>query len=94
MLRRTSELSWTRVVANSSVTHPGQKLLFMGDDSGQWGEWNHDRSLDWQLLEHPLHSSLQRWVRDLNTFYKGQPSLYEVDFEPSGFEWVDRGDFE
>jgi 1,4-alpha-glucan branching enzyme len=74
--------------------HPGKKLLFMGDDFGQWDEWNHDRGLDWQLLEHPLHSGLQRWVRDLNTFYRGQPSLYEVDFEPSGFEWVDCGDFE
>jgi 1,4-alpha-glucan branching enzyme len=67
--------------------HPGKKLLFMGNDFGQWGEWNHDASLDWHLLQHPLHSGLQRWVRDLNTFYRGQPSLYEVDFEPSGFEW-------
>ena len=74
--------------------HPGKKLLFMGDDFGQWAEWSHDRSLDWHLLEHPLHSGLRRWVRDLNTFYRGQPSLYEVDFEPSGFEWVDCGDFE
>jgi 1,4-alpha-glucan branching enzyme len=74
--------------------HPGKKLLFMGDDFGQCDEWNHDSSLDWQLLEHPLHSGLRRWVRDLNTFYRGQPSLYEVDFEPSGFEWVDCGDFE
>jgi 1,4-alpha-glucan branching enzyme len=74
--------------------HPGKKLLFMGNDFGQWNEWNHDRSLDWHLWERPLHSGLRRWVRDLNTFYRGQPSLYEVDFEPSGFEWVDCGDFE
>jgi 1,4-alpha-glucan branching enzyme len=74
--------------------HPGKKLLFMGDDFGQWDEWNHDGSLDWQLLERPLHSGLRRWVRDLNTFYRGQASLYEVDFEPSGFEWVDCGDSE
>jgi 1,4-alpha-glucan branching enzyme len=74
--------------------HPGKKLLFMGSEFGQWDEWNHDGSLDWHLLEHPLHSGLRRWVRDLNTFYRGQPSLYEVDFEPSGFEWVDCGDFE
>ena len=74
--------------------HPGKKLLFMGDDFGQWNEWNHDRSLDWHLLEHPLHSGLRRWVRDLNTFYRGQPSLHEVDFEPSGFEWVDCCDAE
>jgi 1,4-alpha-glucan branching enzyme len=74
--------------------HPGKKLLFMGDDFGQWNEWNHDSSLDWHLLEQPQHSGLRRWVRDLNTFYRGQPSVYEVDFEPSGFEWVDSGDFE
>jgi 1,4-alpha-glucan branching enzyme len=74
--------------------HPGKKLLFMGDDFGQWNEWNHDRSLDWHLLEHPPHSGLRRWVRDLNTFYRGQPSLFEVDFQPSGFEWVDCGDSE
>jgi 1,4-alpha-glucan branching enzyme len=74
--------------------HPGKKLLFMGSEFGQWSEWNHDSSLDWHLLEHPLHSGLRRWVRDLNTFYRGQPSLYEVDFEPSGFEWVDCSDWE
>jgi 1,4-alpha-glucan branching enzyme len=74
--------------------HPGKKLLFMGDDFGQWNEWNHDHSLDWHSLDYPLHSGLRRWVRDLNTFYRGQPSLYEVDFEPSGFEWVDCGDSE
>jgi 1,4-alpha-glucan branching enzyme len=74
--------------------HPGKKLLFMGDDFGQWDEWNHDGSLDWHLLDYPLHCGLRRWVRDLNTFYRGQPSLYEVDFEPSGFEWVDCGDSE
>jgi 1,4-alpha-glucan branching enzyme len=48
----------------------------------------------WQLLEHPLHSGLRRRVRDLNTFYRGQPALYEVDFESAGFERVDCGDFE
>jgi len=74
--------------------HPGKKLLFMGDEFGQWNEWNHDTSLDWHLLQRPLHAGLQRWVRDLNTFYRGQPALYEVDFEAGGFEWVDASDFE
>jgi 1,4-alpha-glucan branching enzyme len=69
--------------------HPGKKLLFMSDEFGQWSEWNHDRSLDWHLLQNPFHSSLQRWVRDLNTLYRGEPALYELDYEPSGFEWVD-----
>src|ERR1041385_2089525 len=69
--------------------HPGKKLLFMGDEIGQWSEWNHDVSLDWHLLQFPFHSGLLRWIRDLNTFYRGQPSLFEVDFEASGFDWVD-----
>ncbi len=74
--------------------HPGKKLLFMGDEFGQWNEWNHDASLDWHLLRYPMHAGLQRWVRDLNTFYRGQPAFYEIDFEEPGFEWVDANDFE
>jgi 1,4-alpha-glucan branching enzyme len=72
--------------------HPGKKLLFMGGEFGQWSEWNHDASLEWHLLQHPLHSGLQRWVRDLNTFYRGEPSLFEVDFDSAGFEWIDGSD--
>jgi 1,4-alpha-glucan branching enzyme len=72
--------------------HPGKKLLFMGGEFGQWSEWNHDASLDWHLLQYPFHSGLLRWVRDLNTFYRGQPSLFEVDFDSPGFEWVDGSD--
>jgi 1,4-alpha-glucan branching enzyme len=72
--------------------HPGKKLLFMGGEFGQWREWNHDSSLDWHLLEQAPHAGLLRWVRDLNTFYRGQPSLFEIDFDPSGFEWVDASD--
>ena len=74
--------------------HPGKKLLFMGDEIGQWSEWNHDASLDWHLLDYPFHAGLLRWVRDLNTFYRGQPSLHEVDFDSSGFEWVDCNDIQ
>jgi 1,4-alpha-glucan branching enzyme len=69
--------------------HPGKKLLFMGGEFGQWAEWNHDASLDWHLLQRPLHKGLQRWVRDLNTYYRGEASLYARDFDPSGFEWID-----
>jgi 1,4-alpha-glucan branching enzyme len=74
--------------------HPGKKLLFMGGEFGQWSEWNHDVSLDWHLLEYPFHAGLRRWIRDLNTLYRGERSLYEVDFDTSGFEWVDCNDFE
>jgi 1,4-alpha-glucan branching enzyme len=74
--------------------HPGKKLLFMGGEFGQWSEWNHDASLDWHLLESPLHFALARWVRDLNTLYRGQPALYELDFDAAGFAWVDCKDFQ
>jgi 1,4-alpha-glucan branching enzyme len=72
--------------------HPGKKLLFMGSEFGQWNEWNHDTSLDWHLLQYAPHVGLRRWVRDLNTFYRAEPALYEVDSEPSGFEWIDCDD--
>jgi len=74
--------------------HPGKKLLFMGGEFGQLSEWSHDTSLDWHLLQYPFHSGLLRWVRDLNTFYRGQPSLFEMDFDSTGFEWVDGSDSE
>jgi len=69
--------------------HPGKKMLFMGCEFGQWNEWNHDLSLDWHLLEQPLNSGLKRWVQDLNKLYRNEPSLFELDYEHSGFEWVD-----
>jgi 1,4-alpha-glucan branching enzyme len=72
--------------------HPGKKLLFMGNEFGQWAEWNHDTSLDWHLLHGADHLGLQRWVRDLNTCYRAEPALHEVDFSPGGFEWVDCND--
>ena len=72
--------------------HPGKKLLFMGCDFAQWSEWNHDASLDWGLLADPRHAGLKRLVRDLNTLYRGEPALHQVDFEQSGFEWIDCND--
>ena len=74
--------------------HPGKKLLFMGGEFGQWDEWNVDKSLDWHLLEHGPHKGLQRFVRDLNGIYRSEPSLYEIDFDYKGFEWVDFHDVE
>jgi 1,4-alpha-glucan branching enzyme len=73
---------------------PGKKLLFMGGELGQWREWNHDASLDWHLLDHLDHRGILRWVRDLNTFYRGEPALHELDCDPGGFEWVDCNDAE
>jgi len=69
--------------------HPGKKLLFMGCEFGQWIEWNHNRSLDWHLLGYDAHRQLQDYVRDLNRLYTSEPSLHQVDFEHTGFDWLD-----
>jgi 1,4-alpha-glucan branching enzyme len=72
--------------------HPGKKLLFMGDEIGQWDEWNHDQSLDWHLLMGFEHTGVQELLRDLNRVYRNTPALYEVDFDGAGFEWIDWND--
>ncbi len=69
--------------------HPGKKLLFMGGEFGQGREWNHDQSLDWHLLEQDPHHGIQRWVEDLNAFYRRTPALFEQDFSREGFAWID-----
>jgi len=72
--------------------HLGKKLLFMGGEFGQRREWTHDDSLEWHVLQYPLHSGVKHWVRDLNKFYRETPALYQKDFTPDGFEWVDYND--
>jgi 1,4-alpha-glucan branching enzyme len=74
--------------------HPGKKLLFMGGEFGQWREWSHDRSLDWHLLEDPMHAAIRRYVRDLNALYRTEPPLFERDFDHEGFRWIDCNDNE
>jgi len=74
--------------------HPGKKLLFMGGEFGQWDEWNFERSIDWHLLQYEPHQKLQGYIKDLNRFYRAEPSLYEIDFNYSGFEWIDFHDTE
>jgi 1,4-alpha-glucan branching enzyme len=74
--------------------HPGKKLLFMGSEFGQWREWNHDRSLDWHLLQDPPHAAIRRFVQDLNWHYHAEPALHECDFTPDGFRWIDCNDNE
>jgi 1,4-alpha-glucan branching enzyme len=71
---------------------PGKKLLFMGGEFGQVSEWSHDRSLDWNVLEYPVHYGLQTWVEHLNHMYKNEPALHWFDNDPQGFEWVDCND--
>ena len=74
--------------------HPGKKLLFMGGEFGQRREWAHEDSLDWHLLQYAEHEGLRRWVADLNRLYRAEPALHSVDFDPAGFEWVERRDAE
>jgi 1,4-alpha-glucan branching enzyme len=84
-----------RVFFTFMYGHPGKKLLFMGGEFGQTNEWNHDTSLDWHLLEMgPYHRGLQQLVQDLNALYRTEPALYQVDFEPAGFRWIDCNDWE
>jgi len=71
---------------------PGKKLLFMGGEFGQWREWVHDDSLEWDLLDYEPHKAVQRWVKDLNHLYRNEPTLHEWDCESRGFEWIDCSD--
>jgi 1,4-alpha-glucan branching enzyme len=66
----------------------------MGAEFGQWSEWDHEKSLDWHLLQFPLHRSVQTWMKHLNLLYRGEPALYELDFVNDGFEWGDLSDWE
>ncbi|MBO4633073.1 MAG: 1,4-alpha-glucan branching protein GlgB [Lentisphaeria bacterium] len=76
------------------ATHPGKKLIFMGGEFAQVIEWNcNNQSVDWLLLKYPAHDSIHRMTAELNKFYLSQPALWEDDFTPAGFQWLDGGDF-
>jgi 1,4-alpha-glucan branching enzyme len=81
-----------RALLANMYTQPGKKLLFMGGEFGQWREWNHESSLDWDAARHEFHASIQRLSADLNRLYASEPALHELDSDPSGFEWVDADD--
>ena len=72
--------------------HPGKKLLFMGQDFGQWREWSEERELDWYLLAEEPHRQLQHFTKDLLHLYKKHPALYELDTVPEGFTWISKDD--
>jgi 1,4-alpha-glucan branching enzyme len=74
--------------------HPGKKLLFMGGEIAQWREWSHDESLEWHLLKWESHQGVQRLVSDLNRLYRAEPALHQVDFDWTGFEWLELHDWE
>jgi 1,4-alpha-glucan branching enzyme len=83
-----------RLLLAYQFSHPGKKLLFMGDEFAEWNEWNHEVSLDWNLLDYPRHAGVQRLVKDLNELYSAKPALHELDCEQDGFQGIDLGDAE
>ena len=78
-----------RLLYTYMFTHPGAKLLFMGNEFGSTLEWNYKSELPWYLLQFDCHKGLQNSVRQLNTIYRREPALFEKQFEPGGFEWID-----
>jgi 1,4-alpha-glucan branching enzyme len=78
-----------RLLFGYMYAQPGKKLIFMGGELGQWSEWAHDRAVDWHLLDTPQHSGLQRWLQDLNRFYRQEPAMHAGDFASDGFQWID-----
>ena len=81
-----------RALYGFMYSHPGKKLMFMGQEFGQGREWNYDTSLDWHLLHSPVHGGIRRFVSDLNRVYASQPAMHQCDFEPYGFQWIDCND--
>ena len=83
-----------RVLFGYMYMHPGKKLLFMGNEFAQENEWDHNKSLDWHLLQSSFNDKMRNWVNDLNHLYKNESALHELDFENEGFEWIDLHDEE
>ncbi|MES2239042.1 MAG: 1,4-alpha-glucan branching protein GlgB [Bacteroidota bacterium] len=81
-----------RLLYSYMFTHPGTNLLFMGGEFGQMKEWNFEESLDWHLLQYPVHNGIKELIKDLNKLYKSQPALYQKQFSPEGFEWINYSD--
>ncbi len=83
-----------RLLMGYMFAHPGKKLNFMGTEFAQWEDWNHDHSLQWHLLNYEPHKGILQLVKDLNHLYRSEPALYECDFTPDGFEWIDFSDYQ
>ncbi len=81
-----------RLLLVNQWTQPGKKLLFMGGEFGQWGEWNFKTGLEWSLTQHEPHQGIQRLVTDLNAIYRASAALHEGDCDPAGFQWVQADD--
>ena len=81
-----------RLLFGYQWAQPGKKLLFQGGEIGQWREWNHDGSVDWDFARHGNHRGVQKWVRDLNRLHATEAALHDLDFDPAGFDWIDCND--
>jgi 1,4-alpha-glucan branching enzyme len=88
---RWQQFANLRALFGWMYAHPGKKLLFMGGEFAQWAEWDHDRSLDWHLLEQPEHAAVQRLVADIGRVYSETAALWQVDGSSEGFRWIDAG---
>jgi 1,4-alpha-glucan branching enzyme len=89
---RWQQFANLRALLSWMWAHPGRPLLFMGGEIAQNDEWNHERSIDWHLLEYPEHAGMQALVRELNAVYRREPALWEQDFDWTGFRWIDPND--
>jgi len=83
-----------RLLFGYMFAHPGTQLLFMGGEFGQTSEWSIEKGLDWWLLDFDYHQGVRQWIAHLNQFYRNSPALYEKQFDPNGFEWIDHGDWQ
>jgi 1,4-alpha-glucan branching enzyme len=83
-----------RLLYGYQYTSSGKKLLFMGGELAQWTEWNHRTELDWALVGHRFHDGITRLVRDLNTLYRKEPALHQLDTSPDGFRWISCDDWQ
>ena len=81
-----------RLLFGYMFAQPGKKLLFMGCEFGQVREWAHDTSLEWHVLQYPVHRGVQAWMEQLNKFYRSEPAMHVFDNDPAGIEWVDCND--
>lgn len=86
--KRKTKFANLRAAYGYMVTHPGKKLLFMGQDFAQFSEWNEDKQLEWDLLQYEDHQNVQKYMKALLKLYREQPALYQKDYDPSGFEWI------
>ncbi|MDR3561697.1 MAG: 1,4-alpha-glucan branching protein GlgB [Negativicutes bacterium] len=82
-----------RLLYGYMMAHPGKKTLFMGGEFGHFIEWNYEQSLDWHLLDYDLHHRLHQYVQNLNHLYRDETSLWQIDYDWQGFEWIDPHDF-